>query len=181
MAERQRIACLYQGEGLFAGGNGAFKLGVLGEREHGLELRGWAVSGGDEVAPGEQRRGTEIGGGLGLVLGVDKVVAGEVAVGGECVEVVQGEVLIEAGQAEEALEGGLLHLEHIAEAHVVADEGEDLCGVVVGEAQACEDGFGDAYAGLDVAVEADSAAGGRRVGGLVGGGLADVVQQRGPG
>ena len=62
--------------------------------------------------------------------------------GGEGVEAVQGEVLVEAGQAEEALEGGLLHLEDVAEAHVVGDEGEDLGGVVVGEAQAGEDGLG---------------------------------------
>ena len=76
-----RIGCFDQGEGLLAGGDGAFELGVLGEREHGFELRGWAISGGDEVASGEQRRGAEVGGGLGFEVGAGKVVAGEVAVG----------------------------------------------------------------------------------------------------
>jgi hypothetical protein len=88
----------------------------------------------------------------------------------------QGEVLIESGQAEKALEGGLLHLEDVAEAHVVADEGKDLSGVIAREAQAREDGFGDANASLDVAVESDSCVGDGWVGGLVGGGLADVVE-----
>ena len=133
-----------------------------------------------------ERRGAEVGGGLGLELGAGEVVAGEVAMGGEGVEAVQGEVLVEARQAEEALEGGLLHLEDVAEAHVVGDEGEDLGGVVAGEAQAGEDGLGDAHAGLDVAVETDAVglfivAGDCRFGRLVGGGLADVVEQRGPG
>jgi len=107
-------------------------------------------------------------------------------VGGESVEAMQGEVLVEARQAEESLEGGLLHLEDVAEAHVVGDEREDLGGVVAREAQAGEDGLTDADAGLDVAVEADAvglliAAGSCGVGRLICGGLADVVQQRAPG
>ena len=55
------------------------------------------------------------------------------------------------------------------------------CGVVVGEAQARDDVFGDADADLNVAVEADAVAGDRRVRRLIRGGLANVVQQCTPG
>ena len=72
-------------------------MGVLGEREHGFELRRGTVAGGDEVAPGEERRGAEIGCGFGLEVGAGEVVAGEVAVGGDGIEAVQGEVLVENG------------------------------------------------------------------------------------
>ena len=75
---------------------------------------------------------------------------------GGAVQAVEGEVLVEAGQAQEALQGRLAHLHDVAEAHVVFDEREDLRGLFVGEAQAREDGFGDADADLDVAVEADA-------------------------
>ena len=68
-------------------------------------------------------------------------------------------------QAEEALQRGLLHLQDVAEAHVVLDQRDDLRGVVVGEAQARENFLGDADADLDVAVEADAVAGNLRVGG----------------
>ena len=100
--------------------------------------------------------GRRVGGGLGFVLGEGEVVEAEVAVGGGDVEPVEGEVLVEAGEAEEAAEGGLLHVEDVAEAHVVLDEGEDLGGVVVGEAEAGEDALGDGDADVDVAVEADA-------------------------
>ena len=120
-------------------------------------------------------------GGLGVVLGAGEVVEAEVAVGGGCVEVVEGEMLVEAREAEEALEGGLLHVEDVAEAHVVFDEGDDLGGVFVGEAETGEDDFGDADSGFYVAVEADAVVGDFWVGRLVGGGFADVVEECAPG
>jgi len=81
---------------------------------------------------------------------------------GERVDAVEFEVFVEMREAEEALERRLLHLFDVAEAHVIFDEGEDLCAVLVGEAQAAEDFVGDANANLDVAVEADAV--GRLVG-----------------
>ena len=90
-------------------------------------------------------------------------------------------MFVEAWEAEEALEGGLAHVHDVGETHVVFDEGEDLRGVFVGEAQAGEDGFGDADADLDVAVEADAVVRVVGVGCAVGGGLADVVKERSPG
>ena len=176
----KRICSLDEGEGLFAGGGGAFELGVFGQREHGLELRRRAIAGGDQVAAGEQRRGAQVGRGLGFVLGAGEVVERQVAVGGGGVDAMQFQVLVEARQAKEALQRGLLHLQDVAEAHVVLDQREDLRGVVVGEAQAREDILGDADADLDVAVEADAVAGNRRIRRLIGRGLADVVQQRAP-
>ena len=58
---------------------------------------------------------------------------------GGAVEPVQGEVLVEAGQAEEALQRGFAHLQDVAEAHVVLYQRDDLGGVFVGEAEAGED------------------------------------------
>ena len=69
-------------------------------------------------------------------------------------------------------------------AHVVPDEGEDLRRVFVREAQPREDAFGDGYSGFDVAVEPDAVgllARGGGLRGLVGGGFANVVEQRSPG
>ncbi len=119
-------------------------------------------------------------GGADSIVLAGEVVEGEVAVGGGAVEVVEGEVLVEAWEAEEALEGGLAHVHDVGEAHVVFDEGEDLRSVFVGEAEAGEDGFGDADADLDVAVESDAVVWVVGVGRAVGGGLADVVQERSP-
>ena len=101
--------------------------------------------------------------------------------GGEDVHAVEGEVLVELREAEEALECGLAHVEDVAEAHVIFDESDDLGCFFVGEAQAAEDGFGDADADFDVAVEADAVVGIVGVGCAVGGGFADVVQERSPG
>ena len=96
-----------EGQGFLGGVGGAFELGILGEREHGFELRRGAVAGGDQFAAGEQGRGAEVGRGLGLVGGPGEVVEREVAVGGGDVEAVEREVLVEVRQAEKALQGRL--------------------------------------------------------------------------
>ena len=88
----------------------------------------------------------------------------------------QGEVLLELRQAEEPLQRGLFHLVHVAEAHVVLDERNDLRGLFEREAQPPQNLFGDANADLDVAVEANPV---RRA--AKGRGLANIVQQRTPG
>lgn len=163
-------------EGFFEGVDAAFELGVFGEGEELFEAGAGLVSGGHEVAAGEEQFGPD---GVWWELGealAGEVVEGEVAVAGEAVEAVEGEVLVELGQAEEALEGGLAHLLYGGEAHVIVDEGEDLVGFVVGEAEAAADFGGDFDADFNVAVEADAIGGA-----LEGGGLADVVQQRAPG
>ena len=63
----------------------------------------------------------------------------------------QCEVLVEPRKTKEALEGGLLHLLDVAEAHVVFDERENLVAIFVGEAKAAQDCMGDLHADLDVA------------------------------
>ena len=166
---------------LLAGGDGAFELCVFSEGEHRLELRRGPVAGGDKAGASKERSGAVGFRWLGFVLGAGEVVEAKVAVGGAGVEVVEGEVLVEAGEAEEAFEGGLLHVEDVAEAHVVFDEGEDLGGVFVGEAEAGEDDLGDADSGFYVVVEADSVVGDGGVWGLVGCWFADVVEECCPG
>lgn len=166
-----------EGEAIFAGVDAAFELGVFGEGEHFFEARAGGIAGGDEVASGdEELRAHFFLGELSPSL-AREIVERQVAVAGGDVEAMEGEVLVEFGQAEEAFEGGLLHLSHVAEAHVVFDEGEDPGAVLIGEAQAAEDVVGDADADFDVAVEADA------VGRIVaeGGGFADVVEERAPG
>ena len=74
----------------------------------------------------------------------------------------------------------MAHVEDVAEAHVIFDESNDLGCFFVGEAQAGEDGFGDADTYFDVAVETDAIVGIVGVGGAVGGGFADVVQECAP-
>ena len=163
-------------EGFLEGVDAAFELCVFGEGEELFEARAGLVAGVDEVAAGEQEFGPD---GVGRELGealAGEVVEAEVAVAGEAVDAVQGEVLVELGQAEEALEGGFAHIFYGGEAHVVVDEGEDLIGFVIGEAEAAADFGGDFDADFDVAVEADAVGGA-----LEGGGLADVVEERSPG
>ena len=63
------------------------------------------IAGGDEVGSGEERGGAMFFGGLGVELGAGEVVEAEVAVGGEDVHAVEGEVLVELREAQEALEG----------------------------------------------------------------------------
>ncbi len=96
----------------------------------------------------------------------------------QAVEAVEFQVFGELRQAKESLQRRLLHLEDVAEAHVVFDEREYLCGVFVGEAQACENLLGNADADFDVAVEADAVARNLRIGRLIRRRLADVMQQR---
>ena len=107
------------------------------------------------------------------------VVGVEFAVAGLAIEAVKFEVLLEPGEADKAFEGGLAHLGDVFELHVIGDEGLDLFGVVVGEAQTAAEVIGHADADVDMAVEANAVAsfGGR----AKGGGLADIVQQHTPG
>jgi hypothetical protein len=64
----------------------------------------------------------------------------------------------------------------VGEAHVVLDEGEDLSGFIVGEAESAADFRSHGDADFNVAVEADA------VGGATEGGrLADVVEESSPG
>ena len=90
-------------------------------------------------------------------------------------------MLREVVQAEEATQGGFAHGFHVAKAHVVGDEGHDLVGVFIAEAETVEDGARDGSTDLGMAVEADArlvVAGLRRT---VAGRFAHVVKQRGPG
>lgn len=174
-------ACTQEFKGFAGGVDGAFELGVFGVFEHGFELGAGGVAGGDEVASGDEEGWADVLGGSGFVLLFGEVVEAEVTVAGGAVEPVEGEVLVEAGQAEEALEGGLLHLEDVSEAHVIVDEGDDLGGVVVGEAKAIQHNLGDADADLDVAVEADAVVFFMGIRRAEGGRLPDVVQERAPG
>ena len=170
-----------EGERFVAGVNGTFELGFFYCVEDGLELGSGRVTESDEVVAGEERGGADFVGGHGMeALGGEAVVV-EVAAGGETIHAVEGEVLFEAVEAEEALEGGGFHARGVGEAHVVFDEGEDLGGFFVRESEATGDFGGDSDADLDVAVEADAVAGFGGVDGAEGGGLADVMEERAPG
>ena len=59
----------------------------------------------------------------------------------EAIEAVQFEMLLEMIEADEALQGGELHLGDIFEAQVIGNEGGDLRGVVIRKAQAAADFF----------------------------------------
>src|ERR1700757_1617623 len=89
------------------------------------------------------------------------------------------EVLTELRETHEAFKGGLAHLGDVFELHVVGDEGLNLAGVVVGEAEPAAKFFGHADTDFDMAVETDAVAGfGSRA---ESGGLADVVEENAPG
>ena len=90
-------------EGFLEGVDAAFELGIFGKGKELFEARAGLVSGGDEVTAGKEQFGLD---GFGWQLGealAGEVVEAEVSVAGEAVEAVEGEVLVELGQAEEAL------------------------------------------------------------------------------
>src|SRR5208282_2379328 len=122
----------YQGHGFDGGGDEAFKLGVFDGTEHVLELRAWFVSGGNEFAAAEQELGADYLFGRGFIALAHEVVDVEVAVSGQAIHAVQGQVLIEVFEAEEALEGGVFHARGVGEAHVVFDQRQDHAGFFVG-------------------------------------------------
>src|SRR5579864_588446 len=72
------------------------------------------------------------------------------------VQAMQFQMLVKAGQAEEALERGIFHALDVAKAHVVGDEREHLAGIVIGEAEAAADFGGHLSADFSMAVKADA-------------------------
>src|SRR5271157_2422576 len=97
---------------------------------------------------------------------------------GQAIEAMKFKMLGKSGQADEALESGLAHLSDILEFHVVREESQNLCRVVIGEAQAEADRGGHFHADFDVAIKADTITsdGGR----AKRGGLANVVEENTP-
>ena len=173
-------ALLDESETFLGGADRGFELGVFGGFEHGFELRAGFVTSLDQIATGDEERRAVPFRGFGLEARFHGLPDAELAVAGAAIEPVKLQMFVELGQAKEALDGGFFHLRDVAEAHVVLDEGEDLLGVFVREAEALEDDLGDADADFDVAVEADARRGTGAVQ-MIGGGLADVVQKRAPG
>jgi len=100
-------------------------------------------------------------------------------VAGLAIEAVEFKVFVELGEADEALEGSLAHLGDIFELHVVGDEGFDLVGVVVGEAEAAANVIRHADTDIDVAIETNAVAGFR--GRAEGGRFANIVEKNAPG
>ena len=72
------------------------------------------------------------------------------------VQAMQFQMLVKAGQAEEALERGIFHAHDVAKAHVVGDEREHLVSIVIGEAEAAADFGGHLGADFSVAVKANA-------------------------
>lgn len=107
------------------------------------------------------------------------MVSVEFAVARLAIKAVKFEMLVELGEADEALEGGRAHLCDVFELHVVGDEGFDLVGVVVGKTQPTADVIRHADADIDVTVETDAVAGFR--GRAEGGRFADIVEKDAPG
>ena len=94
---------------------------------------------------------------------------------GQAVGAMQRQMLIELRQAQKSLQRRFLHARHVAEAHVILDQRQNLFGLVVRKAQAPANFFRDLHANLDVVIEADAIRrhAKRR-------GLAHIVQQRSP-
>ena len=86
-------------------GDCSLELGVIYCAEDLFE--GWAgvVSGGDEVAAGDERLGAHGFWRHGLPAFADKLPMVEVAAAGEAIHAVEGEMLVEGGELEKALEG----------------------------------------------------------------------------
>src|ERR1039458_9821054 len=95
------------------------ELGVLGEREHDFELRRRPVSGGDQIATGQQRRRAKLLGWIISVMLAGEVVKGQVAVSRLDIEAMQFQMLVEAWQTQEAFPRRLAHLQQVAEAHEI--------------------------------------------------------------
>ena len=90
----------------FAGcGDCAFQLGVFYGAEDLFEGRARVVAGGDEFAAGDERTRAHGFRRHGLPAFADKLPMVEVAAAGEAIHAVEGEMLIEGGELEEALEG----------------------------------------------------------------------------
>ena len=138
-----------------------------------------ALAKGDEVAPGDERRGEDgFGGKLGVGV-LQKVVDIQLSVGGDAVEAVQLEFVGEEWGAQQAAEFGGAHLGGIGEAHVAGDDGGDFLRERVGRAQAGEDCASHVRTNAGMTFEAP-ALGAIAQGGVVGGGrFADIVQQNG--
>jgi hypothetical protein len=111
--------------------------------------------------------------------GADGLVRVKFAVAGLAIEAVKFKMFVKLRKADKALEGGLAHLGDIFELHVIGDEGLDLIGVVIREAEAAAEGIGHADAHADMIVEADAVAGFR--GWAKSGRFANVVKQNAPG
>src|SRR5690348_11295345 len=87
----------------------------------------------------------------------------------------QFEVLPKAGQTHKTLEGRLLHLFHIAEAHVITNQGQHLLGNFIRESQASANLFCHARSNLGMMVKSNAVRSNakRRW-------LADIVQKHSP-
>ena len=101
-----------------------------------------------------------------------EIVQREIAVAAEAIEAVKLKMLFKSGQTEETLEGGLFHLHHIAEAHVIGDERADLMRLVIGEVKAAADFLCHARSHLGMMVKANAIRRNTKCGRL-----ADVVKQ----
>ncbi len=161
-------------EGVFTGVDASFELGVLRGGQHRSELRTGLEAVADEVIAGEEARGLALGGRDDAEMLESELIGSQVAVAGETVEAVELKVFVEVVEGKESLEGALLHLVDMHEAHVICDEGLDAANGVVGEAEAVEDEARHFYAGLDVAIEADAVRPAER------GRFSDIVEQSGP-
>jgi hypothetical protein len=124
---RRRKRLLHQLQSFLPRRDSPLKLSIFRKRQHLLELRPGAISGLDQISSSHQQLRANLLLRQSLILLFGEFVVIQTAKAGERVHAVQGEMLFKLRQAEEALERGLFHLVHIAEAHVVLDERDDLC------------------------------------------------------
>jgi len=125
------IATADKFEGFFPVPEAPVKLGIFDGQEDLLEARPWLKAHGLQIVAGHKAGGTDL---LGRRFGeetADEFVILKLAVAGATVETMKLEVLLEAGQAHETLEGSGTHLKNVLEAEMVRDEGADLRGIVV--------------------------------------------------
>jgi hypothetical protein len=173
------VATADEFEGFFPVPEAAIKLGIFDGQKDLLEARPGLEAHGLEVIAGDKAGGADL---FGRRLGkeaADEFVILKLAVAGAAIEAMKLEMLLEAGQADEALQGSGTHLKNVLETKMVRDEGADLRGVVIRKAQAAADFLGHARADLDVPIKADAIAGMR--GRSEGGRFADIVKKDAPG
>src|SRR5262249_15339284 len=85
-------------------------------------------------------------------------------------------MLIESRQPDELLEGRWAHALHITKAHVIADERQNLLGVIIRKTQTLTDRLGHSDSDFDVTIEPDSIRGPTE-----GWRLAHIMEERSPG
>lgn len=150
---------LDQLQGLLPRADLTIKLSLLNRLQDRMEGRPRLIAEGYKVIAGQEAGGADL-----LRRGVrdeaaDEVVVIEVPMAGTAIEPVQFKMLVEAIEANEALQRRSLHLWHVLETQMIRNERGNLRRVVVREPEATADFFGHARTDFDVLVKSNASVG----------------------